>query len=69
VAPNARGLSGTPATTIVEHEHASLDPMVKVKEYAYEHAQIPLETLKGLGYTIRVDVPENAFEELERIDR
>jgi hypothetical protein len=43
--------------------------MVRVKEYAYEHAQILLETLKGLGYTIGVDVPENAFEELERIDR
>jgi hypothetical protein len=52
----------------VEHPHASLDPILRARECAYEHVQIVLETLKQLGYEVAIDVPDNAFEDLERIE-
>jgi hypothetical protein len=30
---------------------------------------ILIETLKDLGYDIRIDMPEDAFGELERVER
>jgi hypothetical protein len=53
----------------VEHERASLEPTLKARECAYEHVEIVLETLTRLGYEVGIDVPENAFEELERVER
>jgi hypothetical protein len=58
-----------PVITQAEHDRASLDPTLRVRECAYEHVQIVLETLKSLGYEVAIDVPDNAFEELERIGR
>ena len=57
-----------PTITQVEHEHASLDPTLKARECAYEHIQIVLETLKRLGHQVAIDVPNDAFRELERIE-
>jgi hypothetical protein len=58
-----------PVIVPVEHERANLDPTIKARECAYEHAGVVLETLKRLGYEVGIDVPDNAFEELERIER
>lgn len=52
----------------VEHEHASLDPMLKARSCVYEHTEVLLETLKRLDHEARIDVPDDAFEELERIE-
>ena len=54
---------------LVEHERANLDPTIKARECAYEHARVVLETLKRLGYEVGIDVPDDAFEEMERVER
>lgn len=58
-----------PFTITAEHERANLDPTIRARECAYEHAQVVLETLKGLGYRVGMDVPDDAFGELERVER
>ena len=58
-----------PAIVQVEHDHASLDPTLRARGCAYEHVQVVLETLKRLGHEVAVDVPEYAFEDLERVER
>lgn len=58
-----------PVIVPVEHERANLDPMLKARECAYEHVEIVLETLKRLGYAVGIDVPDDAFAELERVER
>jgi hypothetical protein len=35
----------------------------------YEHVQVLLEHLRGLGYDARIDIPDNTFKELERFVR
>jgi hypothetical protein len=57
-----------PTIVPVEHEHASLDPMLKARSCVYEHTEVLLETLKRLDYEARIVVPDDAFEELERIE-
>lgn len=57
-----------PFTVTAEHEHADLDPKLKARECVYEHAGVVLETLKGLGYDARIDVADDAFGELERVE-
>lgn len=57
-----------PVIAQVEHPHASLDPVLRARECAYEHVQIVLSTLKGLGYEAAIDVPDDAFEDLERVE-
>jgi hypothetical protein len=59
----------SPVIVPVEHERANLDPTIKARECAYEHAGVVLETLKRLGYEVGIDVPDDAFEELERVER
>jgi hypothetical protein len=58
-----------PVIVPVEHEHANLDPTIKARECVYEHAQIVLEILNALGYQAGIDVPDDAFGELERVER
>jgi hypothetical protein len=58
-----------PTTITAEHEHASLDRAGDARQFVYEHAQILIEILGDLGYTLGIDVPENAFAELERLER
>lgn len=56
-----------PLIVTAEHERANLDPTIKARECAYEHAGIVLEMLKGLGYNVSLDVGDGAFIELERV--
>jgi hypothetical protein len=58
-----------PVIATVEHERANLDPTIRARECVYEHAEVVLETLKGLRYEAGIAVPDNAFEELERVER
>jgi hypothetical protein len=57
-----------PVIAQVEHPHASLDPMLRARECAYEHVQVMLETLKQLGYEVAIDVPDDAFDDMERVE-
>jgi hypothetical protein len=57
-----------PLTIIAEHEHADLDPTINARGCVYEHARIVLEILQGVGYEAGIDVPDDAFGELERIE-
>jgi hypothetical protein len=58
-----------PLTITAEHRHANLDPVVNARQCVYEHAQIVLEILNALGYQAGIDVPDDAFGELERVER
>lgn len=57
-----------PVIVQVEHSGASLDPLLRARECAYEHIQIVLGALKQHGYQATLDVPEDAFAELERVE-
>lgn len=57
-----------PTITQAEHAHASLDPMLRARECAYEHVQIVLSTLTQLGYNAAIDVPDDAFADMERVE-
>lgn len=41
---------------------------LKARDCAYEHAEIVLETLNRLGYEAAIYMPDDAFEELERVE-
>jgi hypothetical protein len=57
-----------PVIAQVEHDRANLDPMLRARECAYEHVQVLLETLKSLDYEVAIDMPDDAFKDLERIE-
>jgi hypothetical protein len=57
-----------PVIVSVEHQRANLDPTIKARECVYEHARVVLETLKHLDYEVGIDVPDDAFEEMERVE-
>jgi hypothetical protein len=59
----------SPITITAEHEHANLDPVANARQCVYEHAEILIETLSGLGYEVGIGVTDDAFEGLERIER
>jgi hypothetical protein len=48
-----------------EYEYLSVDPVLSPRDCAYEHVAIILEHLTRLGYDVSIDVPDDAFEELE----
>ena len=52
-----------------EHEHNRVDPSTEARGCVYEHVQVLLEHLRVLGYDARIDIPDNAFGELERVVR
>jgi hypothetical protein len=51
-----------------DHEHKNLNPSDKVRECVYEHVGVVLEHLKALDYDTVIDVPDDAFEQLERVE-
>lgn len=51
-----------------DHAHESLDPVIGARECAYEHVQVLLEQLTSFGYEVSIDVPDDAFEQLERVE-
>jgi hypothetical protein len=57
-----------PSIFTTEHEHSELDPKTEPRECAYEHMNILVEILTRLGYQVALDVADQAFGELERID-
>ena len=68
--PHARDPLGTATARVpVEHERANLDPWIKARECAYEHAGVVLETLKRLGHQVAIHVPYARFQELEGVER
>jgi hypothetical protein len=54
-----------PRISVREHENAHVDPMYGPRDCAYEHVAILLEQLTELGYDVSIDVPDDAFKELE----
>jgi hypothetical protein len=54
-----------PEIAVREYEHANVDPVYGPRDCAYEHVAILLEQLTQHGYEVSIDVPDNAFEELE----
>jgi hypothetical protein len=56
------------AITTAEHDHDSLDPTIRARDCVYEHIQVVFEHLRQLGYDVAIDVPEEAFDELERVE-
>lgn len=57
-----------PAMRTDDHEHLSLDPNIKARACVYEHVEVLLEHLTQLGYRVAIDVPDDAFHELERVE-
>ena len=62
------GPRGRSRTFTDEHPRAYLDPEIKVRECVYEHVAILLRALTTHGYETMFDVPDDAFEELERVE-
>jgi hypothetical protein len=54
-----------PVISATEYEHLNVDPVLSPRDCAYEHVAIILERLTGLGYEVSIDVPDDAFQELE----
>ena len=54
-----------PQIYVREYEHARVDPVLGPRDCAYEHVAILLEQLTELGYGVSIEVPDDAFEELE----
>jgi hypothetical protein len=54
-----------PQISVREYEHANVDPVLGPRDCAYEHVAIILEQLTQLGYEVSIEVPDDAFEELE----
>lgn len=62
------GPRGRSRTITEEHPRAFLDPEIRVRECVLEHISILLQGLKRYGYEASCDVPDDAFEELERVE-
>jgi hypothetical protein len=54
-----------PRISVREYENAHVDPVYGPRDCAYEHVAILLEELTELGYEVSIEVPDDAFEELE----
>jgi hypothetical protein len=54
-----------PAISAAEYEHLSIDPVLSPRDCAYEHVAIILEHLKRLSCEVSIQVPDEAFQELE----
>ncbi len=57
-----------PLVVKAEHDGASLDPAMRPAACAYEHALVLLDALKRLGTSGAVEVPDDAFADLERVE-
>jgi hypothetical protein len=51
-----------------EHPHERLDPSYDPKGCTYEHILILMEHLRRLGHEPAIDLPDDAFQELERVE-
>lgn len=53
---------------IAEHAHEDLDPMESARECAYDHAHELVELLRPADRRLTVQLDENSFTYLERIE-
>ncbi len=51
-----------------DHDHDSLDPKFRVREWVYQHIQVLVEHLIRLDRHVAIDVPDDAFDELEQVE-
>ena len=51
-----------------EHAHERLDPVGSARECAYDHAHQLIELLSATGSQISVNLDEQSFTELERVE-
>jgi hypothetical protein len=51
-----------------DHPHERLNPTYDPRGCAYEHIHVLMEYLNRLGYEPAIDIPDNAFQELERVE-
>jgi hypothetical protein len=52
-----------------DHPHERLDPTYDPRGCAYEHIHVLMEHLRRLGHNPAIDVPDDAFGELEHAER
>jgi hypothetical protein len=57
-----------PAIHTEDHPHERLDPTYDPRGCAYEHIHVLMEHLRRLGHEPAIDVPDDAFSELERVE-
>ena len=63
------GPPGEPATIrTAEHSHGHLDPIEHARECAYDHAHQLIELLGADGRRIGVELNEQSFTQLERVE-
>jgi hypothetical protein len=51
-----------------EHAHVHLDPVESARECAYDHAQRLIELLSAAGHQVSVQLDEQSFTQLERVE-
>jgi len=51
-----------------DHPHDRLNPRHDPKACAYEHIRALMEHLSKLGHEPAIDLPDDAFEDLERVE-
>lgn len=57
-----------PAIETEDHPHQRLNPTYDPRGCAYEHIHVLMEHLRRLGHDPAIDLPDDAFEELERVE-
>lgn len=57
-----------PAIETEDHPHERLDPYHDPRGCAYQHIHALMEHLSRLGHEPAIDLPDDAFEDLERVD-
>ena len=63
------GPVGQPATILTaEHAHEHLDPVERARECAYDHAHQLIELLGADGRHVSVELNEQSFTQLERVE-
>ena len=63
------GPVGQTATILIaEHAHEQLDPVESARECAYDHAQQLIDHLGADGRHISVELDEQSFTQLERVE-
>lgn len=61
-------LGEDPAIHTEERAHEFLDPAYDPRSCVYEHIHVLMEHLVRLGHEPTIDVPDDAFRELERVE-
>jgi hypothetical protein len=61
-------LGEDPAIHTEDRPHELLDPAYDPRGCVYEHIHVLMEHLRRLGHEPTIDVPDDAFRELERVE-